>query len=114
MYNNMAYGDKPVEVGDVLMHKKWVNENGRPLRLEVVKPSYFGSSLPLNLTVVLREKSIHGFNSRQTEALPQTNGGMAFVPICDVKFIGRGTEESSVFTRPVKKQRFRQEDEDDE
>ena len=114
MYANMSYGnDKDVQIGDILMHKKWV-ANGKPLKLEVVKPNFFGSSISGQITVVLRDNEMHGFASRQSESLPQSNGGEAFVKVSDVKFSHRGNPEDSVFTPQKGKQRRRYEDEEDE
>ena len=112
MYTNMSYKNhKDVEVGDILLHKKWTH-NGKPLKLEVVKPSFFGSACPGKLTVVLRDTNMHGFCSRQTEMLPQKNGGEAFVSIDDVHFSHRGTLETSVFFPAPKKKVFRDDDDD--
>ena len=113
MYANMSYGNgKEVQVGDILYHKRW-QAKGQPLKLEVVKSAFFGHGLPGKITVVLREINMWGCHSYISEALPQRNGGVAYVNTRDVRFSGRGVPETSVFA-PAKKRFSRDEGDHDE
>ena len=113
MYDNMTYAKgKPVQVGDILLHRRW-NKGGNPVKLEVVKSNLFGSPSYGKLTVVLRVDDPHGYHSRDTSALPQRNGGEASVTLDEIRFLGRGNPAESVFAIP-KKTRERREHNDDE
>lgn len=96
---------KVVKEGDILTHKKWMNNRGKPATMEVVRLNYFGSSIPGKITVVLREDCMWGFHTSTTQSMPRRNGGMAHVSMDEVRYSGHAVEGESVFDPAPKRRR---------
>lgn len=93
-----------VEIGDVVMHKKFtatIFRGGKrdivPLRGEVVKSSIFTKEGGLGVMVIFHDDSMWGFHTYKTMHLPRRNGGYKCVDPKDLKFLHRGRPGESVF-----------------